>query len=140
MSRPLGPRSCGPMDKKIGKAIRLERLIKGRSMEWLAAKARVSYQQIGKWEHGENRVSITMLITISEALGFDFNDFMNRVRGHSESPQDHALENNAAITAQLAVGGALKLLAYYSEMKPQDRRVFLSVAKSMARNDEQQSD
>ena len=54
---------------KLGAAIRAARTNAGKSQTDIAALAGVSFQQVGKWEAGFNRVPLDVLIQISEATG-----------------------------------------------------------------------
>ena len=56
-------------DVRIGRAIRTERLARRRSGEWLAEQIGVSTQQIQKYETGQNRVAVSTLCLIADALG-----------------------------------------------------------------------
>lgn len=55
-------------DKEIGKQIRLARKLKSWSLTRLAEQIGVSYQQLQKYEKGENRVSASMLLETSQVL------------------------------------------------------------------------
>ena len=57
-----------PMNKILGKNIRLFRLSSGISQSFLADKIGVSYQQLQKYEAGKNRVSPDKLIKLSRTL------------------------------------------------------------------------
>ncbi len=132
------PRS-GASDKAIGRALRLERQEKGRTMEWVAQKLGITYQQYGKMEHGENRVSVSRFVAISRLLGFDAGNFLRDLgAGASESAQPDGLSINGVFMTHLSVAGAQKLLGYYNDMTPDERRAFLSIARSMARDFDQE--
>lgn len=55
-------------EAQIGKQIRLARKLKSWSLTRLAEQIGVSYQQLQKYEKGENRVSASMLLEISRLL------------------------------------------------------------------------
>ena len=55
-------------DARIGRAIRTQRQVKGASRESLSKKIGVSPQQIQKYESGKNRVSVSTLCMIADAL------------------------------------------------------------------------
>jgi transcriptional regulator with XRE-family HTH domain len=56
-------------DKVLGLKIRSRRLQADMSQQELAARLRVSFQQVQKYEKGVNRVSATRLAEIATALG-----------------------------------------------------------------------
>lgn len=67
MMRP-NTRSTDERDKWIGGRIRLARKAIGKSQTALAANVGVTFQQIQKYERGDNRVSVTRMCEIAAAL------------------------------------------------------------------------
>ncbi len=65
------PRGTLPLDKEIGKKIRLRRSEQGISQSELGDKLGVSFQQVQKYEKGVNRVSSGRLQQIATALDVD---------------------------------------------------------------------
>jgi transcriptional regulator with XRE-family HTH domain len=61
-------RSAGPVDKYIGAQMRRRRIALGMSLAELAEKLGIAYQQVQKYEIGENRVSSARLFDVCEAL------------------------------------------------------------------------
>ena len=57
-----------PIDVYVGKRIRLKRKLAGLTQSGLAAKIGITFQQVQKYEKGENRVSSSMLYQIAQAL------------------------------------------------------------------------
>ncbi|GAB4071710.1 helix-turn-helix transcriptional regulator [Ancylobacter sonchi] len=57
------------LDIEIGRRLRSARMQAGLSMETLAERLGISYQQIQKYERGTNRVASSTLIPISRELG-----------------------------------------------------------------------
>lgn len=55
-------------DMMIGRAIKLARLHRDKTQQWLADEIGVTYQQIQKYEAGSNRVSLSTFIEIAKAL------------------------------------------------------------------------
>lgn len=55
-------------DKMIGRAIKLARLHRDKSQDWLAEAVGCTYQQIQKYEAGTNRVTLGRFIAITSAL------------------------------------------------------------------------
>jgi predicted transcriptional regulator len=64
----LGRSRPGQFDVGIGKRIRLRRIERKMSLAELANKLDVTFQQIHKYEIGQNRPGIDRLIQISRAL------------------------------------------------------------------------
>lgn len=64
-------RSTGFLDIHVGREIATRRKAMGFSQADLARFAGVSFQQIRKYENGENRISASRLYAIACALGID---------------------------------------------------------------------
>lgn len=60
--------SAEPIDVATGARVRLERRKRGISQEALAQKIGVTFQQVQKYENGANRISISRLFMIADAL------------------------------------------------------------------------
>ncbi len=67
------------IDKKIGQKLLELRLAKGLSRQQLSEVIGVTHQQLSKYEQGTNRISVSMLIRLSESLKVEplyfFSDF-----------------------------------------------------------------
>lgn len=63
-----GPRSAESRDREIGRRIRLLRVERKKSQQELGEELGVSFQQIQKYEKGNNRLSATRLIDIATVL------------------------------------------------------------------------
>lgn len=66
---------AGPLDKHIGIKMRLRRCLLGISQQKLSQQIDVSFQQIQKYEKGQNRISASRLFDISKALDIDITYF-----------------------------------------------------------------
>lgn len=64
-----------PIDVYVGQRIRMRRLFLGMSQERFAALMGVSFQQIQKYEKGNNRIGASRLWDISKLLKVDVNFF-----------------------------------------------------------------
>jgi len=63
-----GTGKTDPIDKHVGKQIKVARLKIGMSMETMADELGIAFQQIQKYERGKNRVSCSKLYHISRIL------------------------------------------------------------------------
>lgn len=63
-------------DKMIGRAIKLARLHRSKSQQWLGEQPGVdcTYQQIQKYEAGSNRVTLGVFVAICSALDVKVGD------------------------------------------------------------------
>lgn len=84
-----------PEDHKIGKIVRKWRNIRNVTQKELAKNIGVSYQQLQKYETGQNRLSIGRLIQISKNLDVPLTDFFMELNYQSNSPSvfGNVLEN-----------------------------------------------
>ncbi len=64
------------MEVAIGARLRLERTSRGMSQEKLAEAIGVTFQQIHKYENGTNRIAVSTLWKIADALSVPWVDFM----------------------------------------------------------------
>lgn len=61
---------------KLGNLIRMHRMRMGLSQKDMAQLIGVSFQQVQKYESGDNRISATRLIQISKALNVSISELM----------------------------------------------------------------
>jgi transcriptional regulator with XRE-family HTH domain len=82
-----------PLDAALGERIRGRRRELGLSQSALAARLGVTFQQVQKYENGANRVSASMLIKLSEALGLPVAELLQV--GHPAGAPPPDLEQQA---------------------------------------------
>lgn len=63
------------LDKQIGEQVEVQRKIKRKNREWLAAKLGLSSQQIQNYEVGRQRIQASRLWQISKALCVEIKEF-----------------------------------------------------------------
>ena len=66
-------KNVDPLDRLIGRNIRLNRIRKGWSQLDLGERIGVSYQQVQKYETAANRIAASRLIHIARALEVPIN-------------------------------------------------------------------
>ena len=66
------------INTSIGSQIKHYRLLSGVSQKDLASKLKISYQQLHKYEKGQDRISASKLLTIAEILGVDVSYFYKK--------------------------------------------------------------
>lgn len=76
-----------PIDIHVGKRLRLRRELLGLSQEKLATLLGLTFQQIQKYEHGQNRIGASRLWDISKVLevpiGFFYEEMSRETAGLS---------------------------------------------------------
>jgi len=107
----LGRAKPGQLDVEIGKRIRLRRLERNMSLADLAKQVDVTFQQIQKYENGQNRPGTDRLIQISKALDVPLSFFIE-VTDHRRKVEDLLIVD--------PVWG-LRLMRAYTQIK--DRKI-----------------
>lgn len=69
------------IDAQIGRRLRLFREMKGITQVNLANMVGLTFQQIQKYEHAQNRISCSKLVEISDALDVGLADFFEEILG-----------------------------------------------------------
>ena len=64
-----------PIDIHVGKRVRFKRKVLGYTQSDLADKVELTFQQIQKYEKGENRISASKLYQIAEVLNTNVSFF-----------------------------------------------------------------
>lgn len=115
------------LNKKTGERIRSLRRIMGLTQAELAGKINVSYQQLQKYERGQNNINLNMLSSISEALGHDINSLIDT----STSDQPSTIGTDALETSQGQRASA-KLLKKIEKLDPDVRRSLSKLVDMLA--------
>ncbi|EAQ26472.1 helix-turn-helix domain-containing protein [Roseovarius sp. 217] len=68
------------IDVIVGRVLRRTRLASGHTMTSLAAQCGVTHQQLQKYESGSNRVSVSRLFILSNALGIPPAELIDQVQ------------------------------------------------------------
>ena len=100
--------SSNPIDVHVGARVRLRRHILSMSLEKLAAKIGVTYQQLQKYERAANRISASRLYTLAQALKVPVSYFFEDVASAKGSPAT-AIESD--VLARRETAGLIR--AYY---------------------------
>jgi transcriptional regulator with XRE-family HTH domain len=66
--RMASPKGAGPVDRLIGKRIAMRRREQGMSQSTLAERIGISFQQLQKYEQGQNRITVARLVSICTEL------------------------------------------------------------------------
>lgn len=80
------------VDLQIGRNLKSKRLNSGLSLKDVANILQVSFQQIQKYEKGQNRLSASSLFLLSAALGVSIEDFFENVTKDSCQLQEETAE------------------------------------------------
>ena len=133
---------ANPIDEYVGKRLRQKRDLAGLSQERLAEYVGVTFQQIQKYENGQNRISASRLYEFSQILKvpisffFDSFDSANQnetvATGLSDSAEQEGISGYAN---PMETKEARKLIRYYFSLKdPKLRKNLLNFVKTMSEN------
>lgn len=125
----LNPKVVHPIDEFIGQKIKETRLMKAWSQEKLAIAIGLTFQQVQKYERGTNRITVSRLFDISQALNVSVLSFLE------ECEASHGKDARPAQTAALLAPNkdTLKLMLSYSKIKnSQLKKQLQDLAKAMA--------
>jgi transcriptional regulator with XRE-family HTH domain len=126
----MSPKSPHPMDRQVGRRIRMRRLLVGLSQEQLAAALGITFQQVQKYEKGTNRVSASRLHQIAGALGIPARFFFEGAddEGRGEATSGSRLEDLVADRDSAAL-----LQSFGAIGDPRVRSALLELQSALAR-------
>lgn len=123
-------RTPDPIDVHVAARLRMRRMMLGVSQESLAARIGVTFQQIQKYEKGQNRVGASRLFQLADALtvGIDyFFEGLPNAGGNGADPVD------ASVMALLGTAEGMQLhLAFSRVGSPSLRRRLVELVAAMA--------
>lgn len=109
-------------DKEVGRNIRKIRECAGITAEDAADILDISYQQFGKYERGQNRISPAHLMKLSNALDVHISRFFDYDEKHSVNDDIFSRDP-----------GLSKLIRYYLKIKDSNTRSkVVNIVKSLA--------
>lgn len=80
------------IDKHVGSKIHEYRIAGSLSRQQLAEKVGITHQQLAKYEHGVNRISVGRLLLMCEELGQPIDVFINEFKKDKKSDKVLAKE------------------------------------------------
>jgi transcriptional regulator with XRE-family HTH domain len=114
------------LDAEVGQCIRLHRKSAKMTLQGLADKLGIAYQQVQKYETGVNRVGAGRLMEIAEILKIPVAQFFDNQKDRVEDAAE------AAADQELALEGRQLLLTFLRIKDPQKRRAALAHIRSLA--------
>lgn len=126
-------RETDQVDRFVGERIRLYRSMVGLSQQKLAEKLGVTFQQLQKYERGENRIGAGRLLMVATVLDIPIT-FLLDEEGFS---QRHGIEHSLVGTAPDATRDAYTIGRAFSQITdPEIRRSITTLVQSLARQSE----
>ena len=113
-----------PIDIDVGARIRARRVFLGLSQTKLATALGLTFQQVQKYERGDNRVSASTLVRVAGALDTSVAALVGEDGARTEKP----------MFRHLAMPGAFDLLDAFAKIaNPEVRRAVVRLTKTLAR-------
>lgn len=112
------------VDVMVGQRIRARRTALGMSQTELGRRIGVKFQQVQKYESGQNRVSASRLWSIAEALEVPVVHFFEQLPVNSTAGQDHA--------DFLSDSRAVRLVSDFLRLPEGQKKAVLDIVASMA--------
>ena len=113
-----------PIDIDVGARIRARRVFLGLSQTKLATALGLTFQQVQKYERGDNRVSASTLVRVAGALDTSVAAMVGEDGARTEKP----------MFRHLAMPGAFDLLDAFAKIAdPEVRRAVVRLTKTLAK-------
>jgi len=126
-------------DKFIGDKLRFRRVFLGISQTKLGQCLNVSFQQIQKYEKGENRIASSSLYKISKLLCVPITYFFDGLEGVLNNKDDFDKQLQEDISLQI-VPDLKKLNKYFSNIKnPLSRKTIINITKNLLSDEKQKN-
>lgn len=117
-----------PVDKLVGKNIRIFRLAKGISQTEVGEAIGVTFQQVQKYENGTNRVGSSRLAKLSKVLDVPINRFFDTGTVSADGPVSGKI-----VTDLLSVPYAVRMLKALASIPDNEtRRSLVVLTESIA--------
>jgi transcriptional regulator with XRE-family HTH domain len=107
------------MDVEIGTRIRIARRERQLSQKALGTAVGITFQQMQKYEKGDNRVSVTRLYRIAEQLGLPLSYFVDGLKPRRAEAASH---NTLTPSELLKTSDALKLITAFNRIESSSLR------------------
>ena len=131
--RKVATRETNEIDKFVGERIRLYRVMLGINQQKLAKDLGVTFQQLQKYERGENRIGAGRILTVANALGIPITflldqDALEQQKSGAPAPQSEGPE---AARDAYSIGRAFAQIT-----DPEVRRSITTLVQSLAQRTE----
>lgn len=121
------PRTPNPIDKHVGARIRLRRKILGMSQVTLADALGLTFQQVQKYERGDNRISASKMYEAARCLGVTTSYFFE---GLGDNDSAETMSDPQAVF--FAIQGADDLAKVYRTLPAEKRAALIGMVRSFA--------
>ncbi|USQ97086.1 helix-turn-helix domain-containing protein [Caulobacter sp. RL271] len=132
MAKDTDGRRASSVDHHVGARVRMRRKLIGVSQEQLADALELTFQQVQKYERGENRISASKLYRIASLLGTDVSYFFDGLPDPAE-PDGPGAQADRAVHTFLQTAEGLQLAELFPRIAPgRVRRQLVDLVRVMA--------
>lgn len=135
MAKDTDGRRASAVDQHVGGRVRMRRKLIGVSQEQLADSLALTFQQVQKYERGENRISASKLYHIAALLKTDVTYFFDGLPDpvESASPDGPGAEADRTVQTFLQTAEGLQLAELFPRIGPgRVRRQIVDLVRVMA--------
>jgi len=127
-------KSPNPVDRHVGRRIRMRRMMLGMSQEKLGDALDLTFQQVQKYEKGTNRVAASRLQQIAQTLQVPISFFFDGVSHPTEElGNEGATVSPAYVSDFLTTSNGLALVKAFMRIKePKLRRCIVALVQQIA--------
>lgn len=120
-----------PVDIYVGKKVRHRRKLLGLTQQQLGSTVGIKFQQVQKYESGNNRISASRLWGLSKALNVPIEYFFESLNDNNNTlpAAVHDLDPDIMNNQE-----TLTLIRTYYQLPEKPRRQILELAKSLTNN------
>ncbi|MBB4797555.1 transcriptional regulator with XRE-family HTH domain [Brevundimonas bullata] len=118
----MNKRSATALDVEIGQRLRKARMRCSLTQTGLAEAVGLSFQQVQKYEKGDNRLAISTLARMRPVLGIEAEDLLPPLRNDGSPIGDPLAAQGGTITG-------IQLARLFGQMRPDQQRAMLDIAK-----------
>ncbi|UAL11529.1 helix-turn-helix domain-containing protein [Caulobacter segnis] len=135
MAKDTDGRRASSVDHHVGARVRMRRKLIGVSQEQLADALELTFQQVQKYERGENRISASKLFRIASLLGTDVTYFFDGLPDPVEAaaPDGPGAQADRTVQTFLQTAEGLQLAELFPRIAPgRVRRQIVDLVRVMA--------
>lgn len=122
-----------PIDVHVGARLRYRRMLVGMSQEALGGILGLTFQQIQKYEKGQNRIGASRLHRIAQALGVPVGFFFEGIADAAAQSATGVVENANPMAFIASAEGLQLNLAFQRVEDPATRRKIVDLVETLAR-------
>ncbi len=126
--------TANPIDQWVGQRLRLLRCASGVSQDKLGKAIGLTFQQVQKYESGDNRLSASRMWDICQVLGITPNDLFAAAPAAVAAASPAKIDSNkeeVMLEALRGSRGILEIARHYFKLSPGKQEALRVMAKSL---------